>query len=114
MPLCLQSPNAVPLPEVTISPLSPVLPLSTATLTCEIVSFTTPTITWSTTAVDATLSSPSLLTGSVDGVYTSVITIATVLPNNGGSYTCSVENSAGTASDTGVLEITSELAYYNT
>ena len=64
--------------------------------------------------MDATLPSPSLLTGSVDGVYTSFLTIDTAQPNNGGSYTCSVENSAGTASDTGVLEITSELAYYNT
>ena len=61
--------------------------------------------------MDQTLPSPSLQPESADGVYTSVITIDSVLPYNGGSYTCSVDNNGGTANDTGVLEITSELAY---
>ena len=62
--------------------------------------------------MDQTLPSPSLPTESGDGVYTSVLTIDSVLPDNGGSYTCSVTNNGGTTSDTGVLEIISELYMY--
>ena len=100
----------VPIADVSVTPVSSdinAFPTSTAILTCEVVSFSTPTITWTSTATDQSLPSPAFANGTIEGLYTSTLIIFAVFPDNEGSYTCTVENSAGIANDTAVLNVIS-------
>ena len=82
---------------VTISPESVnVMYGSTVTLTCEVQSLTTPTVTWtSNTDVDLTFTS---LVSSND-THTSILTLEQVTLEYIGEYTCTAVNEGGESSD---------------
>ena len=105
----------VPAPNVSVAPDDTITLVpgtaSTASFTCTVVSFTDViNVTWTTTA-DQIVTQPSFVSESEFGVYTSVLTIDGVLPDNGGVYMCTAVNEAGMNSDTGVLNVTSKIEF---
>ena len=83
----------VPLPMVAISPESVNVSYnSTVTLTCEVQSLTTPTVTW-TSNTDVTLPSTSLV--SSNDIHTSILTLEQVTLEYIGEYTCTAVNERG-------------------
>ena len=82
---------------VTISPESVNVSYgSTVTLTCEVQSLTTPTVTW-TSNTDVTLPFTSLV--SSNDIHTSNLTLEQVTLEYIGEYTCTAVNEGGEMSD---------------
>ena len=82
---------------VTISPESVNVSYgSTVTLTCEVQSLTTPTVTW-TSNTDVTLPFTSLV--SSNDIHTSNLTLEQVTLEYIGEYTCTAVNEGGEISD---------------
>ena len=89
--------SPVPLPVVAISPESVNVSYgSTVTLTCDVQSLTTPTVTW-TSNTDVTLPSTSLV--SSNNTHTSILTLEQVTLEYIGEYTCTAVNEGGEMSD---------------
>ena len=65
-------------------------------LTCEVQSFTTPNVTW-TSNTDVILPSASVV--SDDDIHTSVLTLVQITLEYIGEYTCTAENEGGEISD---------------
>ena len=75
---------------------------STFDLTCTVLSLTTPTITWSSTALVGVPSQPQI-TKDV-ATYTSILTLEQVKLNYTGAYTCTAVNEVG--NNTATADIT--------
>ena len=85
------------------------LPNTSAVFTCSIISFSTPpNVTWTTTALNDMLDQPELVAESEVGMYTSVLSLDKILPDDNGSYTCTVTNEGGITNDIGILNVISE------
>ena len=94
MSLCL---SIVPLPVVTISPESVNVSYnSTVTLTCNVQSLTTPTVTW-TSNTEVILPSTSLV--SNNDIHSTTLTLEQVTLEYIGEYTCTAVNEGGERSD---------------
>ena len=71
---------------------------STVTLTCEVQSLTTPTVTW-TSNTDVDLTSTSLDSDDDNYIHTSILTLEQVTLEYIGEYTCTAVNERGEISD---------------
>ena len=69
---------------------------STVTLTCEVQSLTTPTVTWTS---DTNVSLPSTSLVSSNDIHTSNLTLKQVTLKYIGEYTCTAVNEGGEMSD---------------
>ena len=67
---------------------------STVTITCEVLSLTTPTVNW-TTNMNVVLPSASLVSNDDNSIYTSTLTLKQVTLEYTGEYSCNAENEGG-------------------
>ena len=95
--------SPVPLLVVTISPESVNVSYnSTVTLTCNVQSLTTPTVTW-TSNTEVILPSTSLV--SNNDIHSTTLTLEQVTLEYIGEYTCTAENEGGEMSDIANLDV---------